>query len=255
MSESVLGIDIGGTGIKGAVVDLNTGKFLTKKVKYKTPDVSSPAAVLEIMKQLITDFSWENKPIGVGFPAIIKNGIAMSAANVDKSWKGFDIQAYFSKELEVLVTVVNDADAAGMAEFKFGSANNMPGTVMLLTLGTGIGSALFVDGHLVPNVEMGHLKWKRSIAEDYASNRARKRDKLDWPKFGARLNEILHHISFLMSPDLIIIGGGISKSFEFYKPYIDIEGTIVPASLQNEAGIIGAAIYSSFDKSLIRKSL
>jgi len=246
MSESVLGIDIGGTGIKGAVIDINTGALLTEKIKYKTPDVSTPEAVLEIIKKLVNDFNWSNKPVGIGFPAIIRNGVALSAANVDKSWKGFDIQSYFTKELEVLTTVVNDADAAGMAEFRFGSANNMEGTVLLLTLGTGIGSALFRNGLLVPNIEMGHLKWQDGIAEDYASNRARKRDSLDWPQFGKRLNEILHHISFLMSPDLFIIGGGISKSFEYYKPYIDIDATIVPATLKNEAGIIGAAIYASF---------
>ncbi len=246
MSESVLGIDIGGTGIKGAVIDLQTGALLTKKIKYKTPAVSTPDAVLKIIRNLLHDFSWEGKPLGIGFPAIIKNGVAKSAANVDKSWKGFDIQSFLSQELEVPTTVVNDADAAGMAEFRFGSANNMKGTVLLLTLGTGIGSALFRDGRLVPNVEMGHLKWLDSIAEDYASNRARKRDGLDWPQFGGRLNEILNHISFLMSPDMIIIGGGISKNFEFYEPYIDIDATVVPAMLKNEAGIIGAAIYSSF---------
>jgi len=130
MSESVLGIDIGGTGIKGAVIDINTGALLTEKIKYKTPDVSTPEAVLEIIKKLVNDFNWSNKPVGIGFPAIIRNGVALSAANVDKSWKGFDIQSYFTKELEVLTTVVNDADAAGMAEFRFGSANNMEGTVL-----------------------------------------------------------------------------------------------------------------------------
>jgi len=245
MSELVLGIDIGGTGTKGAVVDLKTGEFFSEKIKYKTPLVSTPAAVLEVVNQIIKDFDWSGKKIGFGFPAIIKNGMSCSAANIHKDWINFDIIKYFKKYITGDITVVNDADAAGLAELLFGAAKDQTGSVLLLTLGTGIGSALFVDGKMVPNTEFGHLKWKDSITEDYASNRARKTKKLDWPAFGKELNEVLKHIELLLSPDTIIIGGGISKNFDEYQQFFDTKATVIPAKLKNNAGIIGAAYYSS----------
>ncbi len=245
MSQKVLGIDVGGTGIKGAVVDISTGEFATEKIKYKTPKDSNPEAVLTVIKALISDFEWSDKPIAFGFPAIIKNGVAKSAANIHKDWINFDIITYLSQKLNVQnVTVVNDADAAGLAELTFGSAKGKKGTVLLLTLGTGIGSALMVDGQLVPNTEFGHLKWKKSITEHYASNRARKDKKLKWPEFGSELSEVLKHIELLLSPDCIIIGGGISKSFEEYGPLLDVKAEVIPAQLKNNAGIIGAAYYN-----------
>lgn len=245
MSKHVLGIDIGGTGTKGAIVDIKTGEFVSDKIKYKTPEESTPKAVLSVIKNMVTDFEWEGKQIGFGFPAIIKEGLACSAANIHKDWIDFDIANYFGKELNCPLTVVNDADSAGLAELLFGAAKDKQGSVLLLTLGTGIGSALFVDGYLVPNTEFGHLKWKDSITEDYASNRARKSNKLDWSEFGKELNAVLNHIELLLSPDCIILGGGISKSFDEYVDCFDIKAEIIPAKLKNNAGIIGAAYFST----------
>ena len=245
MSQKVLGIDVGGTGIKGAVVNVKTGEFVSEKVKYKTPSNSNPPAVLEIIQTLIKDFEWNDKPIAFGFPAIIKNGVSLSAANIHDDWINFDIVNYLSKKLNVQnVTVVNDADAAGLAELIFGAAKGKKGSVLLLTLGTGIGSALMVDGKLVPNTEFGHLKWKKSITEDYASNRARKTKNLKWSAFGAELSAVLKHIELLLSPDCIIIGGGISKSFDEYGHLLDVNAEVIPAKLKNNAGIIGAAYYN-----------
>jgi len=247
MSNLVLGIDIGGTGTKGAVVDVTTGKFVSEKVKYKTPVVSTPSAVLEVVNKLIQDFEWTGKNIGFGFPAIIKNGTSCSAANIHKDWINFDIISYFKNEIKGDITVVNDADAAGLAELLFGAAKDRSGSVLLLTLGTGIGSALFVDGKMVPNTEFGHLKWKKSITEDYASNRARKTKNLDWSEFGKELNDVINHIELLLSPDTVILGGGISKSFDEYKQFFQTKAEIIPAQLKNNAGIIGAAYYSTLD--------
>jgi len=245
MSDLVLGIDIGGTGTKGAVVDVTTGKFVTEKIKYKTPEVSTPEAVLDVVKNIINDFDWTGKKIGFGFPAIIKNGTACSAANIHKDWINFDIISYFKNAIQAEITVVNDADAAGLAELLFGAAKDRKGSVLLLTLGTGIGSALFVDGKMVPNTEFGHLKWKKSITENYASNRARKSKNLEWLEFGKELNDVINHIELLLSPDTIILGGGISKSFEEYKECFKTKAEVIPAQLKNNAGIIGAAYYST----------
>jgi len=245
MKEEVLGIDIGGTGIKAAVVDIAAGQFLTDKIKYKTPSESNPQAVLTVIKQLIADFNWGDKPIGFGFPAIVKNGIALSAANIHKEWIDFDIQGFFANNLESKhITVVNDADAAGLAELTYGAAKGKKGSVLLLTLGTGIGSALMVNGNLVPNTELGHLKWKNSITEDYASNRARKDNKLSWEEFGKELHKVLKHIELLFSPDCVIIGGGISKSFEQYGSLLKIKAEVIPANMKNNAGITGAAYFN-----------
>lgn len=245
MKQDVLGIDIGGTGIKGAIVDISTGEFLTEKIKYKTPTESDPNAVLTVVQKLISDFNWEDKPIGFGFPAIVKNGTSLSAANIHKDWIDFDITGFFSKNLDSnRITIVNDADAAGLAELTYGAAKGKNGSVLLLTLGTGIGSALMVDGKLVPNTELGHLKWKNSITEDYASNRARKTKDLSWQQFGKELCKVLKHIELLFSPDCIIIGGGISKSFKEYGPLLKVNAEVIAASLKNNAGITGAAYYN-----------
>ena len=249
MSKKILGIDIGGTGIKGAVVDIKSGEFVTEKIKYKTPENSTPPAVLTIIKQLINDFDWDDKPVAFGFPAIVKNGKTLSAANVHDDWINFKIVSFFKKELDIKnLTVVNDADAAGLAELTFGAAKGNKGSVLLLTLGTGIGSALMVDGKLVPNTELGHLKWKDSITEDYASNRAIKEKELDWKEFGKELSAVLKHIELLLSPDCIIIGGGISKSFDEYGPLLETKAEVIPAQLKNNAGIIGAAYYNYLNK-------
>jgi len=242
MGKKVLGIDIGGTGIKGAIVDTKTGEMITDKIKYKTPKPSTPDAVMGVVKQLIQDLGAEDLAMGIGFPAIIKKGVSHSAANIDSSWKGFNIKKFFKSQFDVKVKVVNDADAAGIAEVRHGAAKGVDGAIILLTLGTGIGSAYLLNQVLVPNTEFGHLKWKDSITEDYASNRAKKTKDLDWPAFGQELSEVLNHLDLIFSPDLFILGGGISKHFQTYAEYLTIKPKIIPASLQNNAGLIGAAI-------------
>lgn len=241
MSNIVLGLDVGGTGIKGALVDLDKGSLHSDKIKYKTPDNSSPKEVIKVIKKLISDLEWEGKDFGCGFPSIIKNGVAFSAANIDKGWKNFDISKFFKKELGVKTSIINDADAAGMAEYNYGAGKGKSGTVLMLTLGTGIGSGLIVDGKLVPNSEFGHMKWRDGIAEDYASNRARKNGDLSWSEWGKELNKVLLHYELIVSPDLIILGGGVSKSFAEYAKYFTSKTPIIPAQLLNNAGIIGAA--------------
>jgi len=239
--SKVLGIDVGGTGIKGAIVDTISGKLLTERLKYKTPQPATTKQVIDTMKNLIRDFEWEGNPIGVGFPAIIKNGVALSASNIDDSWLNFPIQDELEKKFGSTVKVLNDADAAGLAEMRFGLGKGLEGTVLLLTIGTGIGSALFNNSNLIPNTELGHLKWKDNILEYYAANSARAREDLSWKVWGKELNKVLNHIHYVLSPDYIYLGGGVSKKFENYSKYIDVPIPISPASLLNNAGIIGAA--------------
>ena len=239
--RQVLGIDVGGTGIKGAVVDTVTGELVTERIKYKTPQPAVPRDMIDIMKKIALDFNWFGGQVGVGFPAIIKEGKALSASNIDDKWLGYNVQKKLTDALGSEVTVMNDADAAGLAEYTFGTAAKPTGTTLLLTLGTGIGSALFREGKLLPNTELGHLKWKDSVAEKYAANSARERKDLSWKEWGKELNKVLHHIHFVLSPDHILIGGGVSKKFENYKKYIDLDIPVEPATLLNYAGIIGAA--------------
>lgn len=184
-------------------------------------------------------------PIGCGFPAIIKNGVANSAANIDDTWLRVNVEKLLSDYTDCPVYVANDADVAGLAEHTFGLAAHQSGTVMVLTIGTGIGSAMIYNGILIPNTELGHLKFKDTIAEKYTSNAVRKEEKLSWQTFGLRLNEYMQHLEFLFSPTLFIIGGGISKKFDFFKEYFDLKTNIVPAQFQNEAGVIGAALYAN----------
>lgn len=243
----VLGIDIGGSGIKGNLVDTNTGLLLQERFKILTPKPSTPKAVVKVIKEIIAHFEWEGKPLGFGFPAIIKSGTCLSASNVDKSWLNFKIQKYFEAELEAPLIVINDADAAGIAEYHYGNAEGIKGTVILLTLGTGIGSALFYNGLLVPNTEFGHLLYKDSIFEHYASSGAKKKKGLSYEDWADELNVFIKHINKLFSPERVILGGGISRKFESYGKYLeDIPIQIIPAKLQNSAGIMGAAI--AFDK-------
>ncbi len=241
--RKVLGIDVGGTGIKGNLVDIDTGQLLGERLKIKTPSKSTPTNVLGVMNELIEHFEWKGKPIGVGFPAIIKNGKTMSASNIDNSWLGFSARKFLEKGTDCSLNLVNDADAAGLAEMHFGEGKGVKGTVILITLGTGIGSGVFKDGVLIPNVELGHLKWKDKVLEKYMSNKVREINNLSWKTWGKELNKGLAHIDFLFSPDLIVVGGGISKKFERFSDYIN--GTkckIVAAKMKNDAGIIGAAM-------------
>ena len=240
--KEILGIDVGATGIKGAIVDMNKGELITERIKYPTPKPATPQAMTEVMKKIVADFNWKGKPIGVGFPSIIKEGVALSASNIDDTWLDFPIVGFLNKKLKSPVKVINDADAAGLAEKEFGCGKDKKGLVILLTLGTGIGSAIFYNGVLLPNTELGHLKWHDSIAEKYASNNARETKELSFKAWGKELNKLLNHIEFILSPDHIILGGGISKKFEKYGEYLKTNASIEPAKMLNNAGIVGAAM-------------
>lgn len=237
----ILGIDIGGSGIKGAVVDVTTGELLTERFRLPTPQPSRPEDVAAVVGEIARHFEWTG-PIGCTFPAVIRNGVAYTAANVDKAWIGTDARRLFSQATGCPVTVINDADAAGIAEMVFGAGKDRPGVVIMLTIGTGIGSALFVDGHLAPNTELGHIEIDGVDAEEIASDRVRKEKDLSWKKWAKRLNKYLQRVEFLLSPDLLILGGGVSKKFEKFAPYLETQAPVVPAEMRNNAGIIGAAL-------------
>lgn len=241
-----LGIDVGGTGIKGGLVDTVKGKLISEKIKYATPQPSSPKSVMKVINQLIDDFGCRDQNFGCGFPSIIKNNVCHSAANIDDGWLGMDLHDFFLEHTGSKVTFVNDADAAAVAEMTHGLGKGVKGTVILITSGTGIGSGIFYDGKLFPNSEFGHLLYKKSVFEHYASNGARKKNNLDWKEWGSELNVFLNHVDFIINPDLIILGGGVSKYFEEkYKKYIEINTRVVRASMGNNAGIIGAAMLST----------
>lgn len=247
--DQLLGIDVGATGIKGAIVDLKTGDLIAERFKLPTPESGTPNEMIDVMHQIVKHFKWEGKPVGFGFPAIIKNNKAWSAANIDKSWIGFKIKKEIQAKTSCPCVIVNDADAAGLAELYFGKGKDVNGTMILLTLGTGIGSAIFNDGVLLPNTELGHLKFKDSIAEKYAANSARKLKGLSWEEYGNELNEVLKHIDFIFSPNLMILGGGISKKFKNFSNYISEDLNVCPAEKFNNAGIIGAALaYKIYGK-------
>jgi polyphosphate glucokinase len=242
--KKLFGIDVGATGIKGAIVDLNTGEFLTERIKFPTPQPATPDACATVIRQIGRVVGCKKGAlVGCGFPSVVLNGVTLSAANIDESWIGFDAQKFLSAKTGYKVALVNDADAAGIAEVRFGHIQKT-GTVILLTLGTGIGSALFYNGKLVPNTELGHIPYKRSIAEDYVSNRARKQRKMSVHKWACNLNEYLKHINRIITPELIILGGGISRRFTEYSQYIDPGVKVVPAEQLNNAGITGAALYA-----------
>lgn len=246
-NSKILGIDIGGTGIKGAVIDMTNGELLTERTRIPTPQPATPTAVANTVKELITKIGWEEGLIGAGFPAIVKNGVAHSAANIHKDWLNTNIEKVLSETCGQRIKVTNDADAAGVAEAKFGAGKDKKGLVILITVGTGIGSAFFINGQLVPNTELGHiyLKGQDMIAEKYASNKTRKTEGLNWESWGKRLDQYLQHVNRTFSPDLIILGGGVSKKFAKYSKYLTIDTQVVPAKYENNAGIIGAAAYAA----------
>jgi polyphosphate glucokinase len=239
----VLGIDIGGSGIKGAPVDTAHGQLLAERYRIPTPHPSVPDAVGRVVAEIAAHFQWTG-PIGCTFPAVIKNGVAYSAANVDKSWIGTNGQQVLQQKTGCPVVLLNDADAAGIAEMAFGAGKDQPGVVMMLTLGTGIGSALFVEGRLVPNTELGHMEMRGKDAELRASDRARIERKLSWKQWAKPLNEYLKQLEALFSPDLFIIGGGVSKKHEKFVPLLRTRAPIMTAQLLNEAGIVGAALVA-----------
>ncbi len=240
-----LGIDIGGSGIKGALVDTEKGELVSERIRIPTPKPSTPDAVIKVIKKITTEFRYKG-PIGVGIPGIVLHGVVMSAANINDDWIGFSGEEAIEHATGCSTKLLNDADVAAIAELHFGKGQNESGTVMVFTLGTGIGSAMFVDGKLVPNLELGHLYLAgQQIGQDaeyFTADRARKRNDLSWKKWGQRLDIYFNHIEFLFSPDLIIIGGGVSKKHEKFLHYINVRAQVVPAKLRNEAGIIGAAL-------------
>lgn len=237
----ILGIDIGGSGIKGAPVDVSSGKLLTERQRIPTPQPSVPEAVGDVVAELARSFQWAG-PIGCTFPAVVKAGVTYSAANVDKSWVNFEAQKLLEKKTQCPVLVLNDADAAGIAEMQFGAGRGQAGLVIVLTFGTGIGSAIFVDGRLVPNTEFGHMEIRGKDAEHRAADRIREEKDLSWEKWAGRVNEFLERMELLFSPDLFIIGGGVSKKHQKFIPLLHTRAEIVPAQLLNDAGIIGAAL-------------
>jgi polyphosphate glucokinase len=237
----ILGIDIGGSGIKGAIVDVETGELVNERIRIDTPMPSGPVEISEAVKSIVEQLDWRDS-IGFGFPAVVKDGIASTAANIDSSWIGVNVEKLFEEITRCRCRVINDADAAGIAELKYGVRENDKGVILLLTIGTGIGSALFVDGNLVPNTEFGHLYYKEIIAEKYCADSIRKKFELDWPTWGDRLNKYLKYIERVLNPDLIIIGGGVSKKPEKFVQFLDVKTELRMARLQNNAGIVGAAL-------------
>ena len=238
-----LGIDIGGSGIKGAAVDLARGQFATDRLRIDTPKVSSPAAVADIVAQIAGHFAGDigDSPVGVTLPAVVTNGVVRTAANIDPAWIGTDARTLLSDKLGRSVTVVNDADAAGVGELHFGAARNASGLVLMTTLGTGIGSALLYNGVLVPNSELGHLEIDGHDAEDRASANVRDEKNLSWQEWAERLQRYYSHIEDLLWPDLIVVGGGVSRKADKFLPLLHLRAPIVAAQLANSAGIIGAA--------------
>ena len=238
----VLGIDIGGSGIKAAPVDTKPGKLLAERVKLETPQPAVPDAVAKTVGQLVEAFSWTG-PAGITFPGVVVDGVTLTAANLDPTWLGLDTRALFSKVTGLSTTLINDADAAGLAEMAFGAGAGQQGTVLMVTFGTGIGSALFRAGLLVPNTEFGHIEIRGRDAEHRASERAKEQHELSWEKWAERVDEYLQAMERLTAPDLIIIGGGISRKADRFLPLLTgLRATVVPAALHNDAGIVGAAL-------------
>lgn len=243
----VLGIDIGGSGIKGAIVDTTSGALKSERLRIRTPSPATPQAVAATVAELVQQFAWQG-PIGCGFPAVITNGVAKSAANIDSSWIGADVNALLTEALGSSCLVINDADAAGLAEMRFGSGKDRVGTTIVITVGTGLGSAFFSNGILYPNTELGHLRLKAGPAERYASAAVRKKEKLSWKAWSRRLNQFFSQVERLFSPELIIIGGGISRKHEKFFPLLDVQAELLPAQFRNRAGIIGAACMAAEQK-------
>jgi polyphosphate glucokinase len=241
-----LGIDIGGSGIKGALVDTKKGEMVTDRLRIPTPQPSKPQAVMGVLRQIVDRFEYSGA-IGVGLPGIVINGVVKSAANIDDDWLDFPGQQAMAEAMGCPVTLANDADVAGVAEMRLGAGKGQSGVVMIFTLGTGIGSAMFINGRLVPNTELGHLylRDQKKDAENQAAERIREEEDLSWEAWGKRLDTYFKHIEAIFSPELIIIGGGASKKHQKFFPYIDIRTPIVPALLRNEAGIVGAAVLAS----------
>ncbi len=243
--DRVLGIDVGGTGIKAGVVDIAQGKLLSEAKKIPTPQPATPAGIFSAIEKMLEKFHWDGL-IGCGFPAIVKKGVTRSAANIDREWIGYDALGRLKGLTAHPVNIINDADAAGLAEMRFGAGKPFNrehgGVVLMVTLGTGIGSALFVNGHLLPNSELGHIEIDGVEAEKNAATVIRERNGWSWEEWGKRVNKYLQTIEFLLSPDVIIIGGGVSESKEKFFPFLDLQACLLAAKMGNDAGIVGAAL-------------
>ncbi|HEX9090207.1 MAG TPA: ROK family protein [Anaerolineales bacterium] len=237
----ILGIDIGGSGIKGAPVDVENGLLLADRYRLPTPNGAKPGPVAEVVAEVARQFDW-HAPIGCGFPAVIRDGIAETAANINQKWIGTNVSQLFTEATECPVYVVNDADAAGLAEVTFGAGKGVRGVILMITIGTGLGSALFIDGKLVPNTELGHIEVDCDEAELIASDVVRKEQALSWRKWAKRLDKYLCTLENLFSPDLMIIGGGAAKKQDQFLPLLTLHTRIIPAKLGNDAGIVGAAL-------------
>lgn len=245
-TSTALGIDVGGSGIKGAPVDLRKGAFADDRLRIPTPDVATPDAVCDVVAEIVSQFGLKkDAAVGITLPAVVTHGVARSAANIDPSWVDVDAEALFEKRLGRDVVIVNDADAAGVAERHFGAARKQDGLVVLTTLGTGIGSAVLLDGQLMPNSELGHLEIDGHDAETRAADSAREREDLDWEQWAQRLTRYYRVVEDLLWPDLFVVGGGVSKHADHFLPLLDIRTEIVPAKLRNKAGIIGAAYLAA----------
>jgi len=237
----VLGIDIGGSGIKGALVNSLTGEMLTERHRIPTPPSRKPEEMAEVLAQIVKHFDHKG-PVGVGFPTIIKHGICKSPGNLHKTWLGVNVKELFSEVTGLPVTVVNDADAAGYATMNYGIGKGKKGLVVMITIGTGLGSGAFFDGELIPNFELGQIPYKKyKKIELWAADSAKEREGLTYDKWGKRFNRFLELVELIVSPDLILLGGGASKDFDEFKHRIKIETPVTPAELRNHAGIIGAA--------------
>ncbi len=241
---AVLGIDIGGSGIKGAPVDVEHGELLTERLKIPTPEAARPAAVAGVVGDMVEHFGWRG-PIGCTFPAVVKCGVVLTAANVDESWIGVDGRSLFERHTGCDVTLLNDADAAGLAEVRFGAGRGRQGLVIMLTFGTGIGSALFMDGRLVPNTELGHLIVRGQDAERRASGRARSEEGLSFEQWAVRVDEYLLYVEDLLPPELFILGGGVSEEHDEFLHFLTTDTPVLPAEMGNDAGIIGAALAAT----------
>jgi len=247
----ILGIDVGGTGIKSAIVETSTGELVSERHRIDTPRPATPKAVGEALKEVLAHHRWKG-PVGMGFPAAIQHGIARTASNIDKSFIGLPIAEYFTKQTGSTFYLANDADVAGMAEMRFGAGKDNDGVVLIITIGTGLGTALFSDGHLMPNTELGHVFLSNGVeAERYASEAVRVTKDLKWKDWGERLNLYLTTMENLLWPDLIVLGGGVSEKLHKFSPMITTKAPVVAASFLNQAGIVGAALFA--EESLARK--
>lgn len=242
---TIMGIDIGGSGIKGAPVNIETGEIIDDRFRLPTPNEAKPDDVAETVTDVLKHFNWSG-PVGIGFPSVVRNGITYTAANIHKSWIETNAEQLFTQVSGCPVYVINDADAAGIAEMQFGVGQEHPsGVAIMITIGTGLGTAVFVDRKLVPNTELGHIEIRGKDAESRASDAARQRKDLNWEEWGGRFNEYLNYLERLFWPDIFILGGGTSKMFAKFIPYIHVHAEVVPARLLNQAGMVGAALYAA----------